>query len=375
MDTRGLSSCQGSPLGLPGRGAAPAASSPEYLQTSLAAALTLGRRPGRFYRDVRLSCINLLLSYPEGCRANCTFCGLARCRPGEAADKSFIRVEWPLLPTEVLLEAIACRRKGLSRVCLSMVTHPSAYGDTVGLSRRIATLDLPLSALITPTLIPQGGLQELRAAGVERIGVGLDAASPRVFLRTKGQGAGGPHTWERYWEVMLAGRDLFGPWTVSCHIIVGIGETDRELMELFACLKEERILAHLFSFYPEPGSAMGQRRRPSLVRWRRVQLAKYLLETGQIGLGDLGYDAQGRLCHIGASPQAIDRAIDSGLPFLTGGCPGKDGEPTCTRPFGSYRPGRPFRDFPFLPTPEDLARVRSKLRLGRLAPSRSLAAR
>lgn len=338
--------------------------SPEHLQTSLAAAMTLGLRPGRFYREVRLPCVNLLLSYPDGCRANCTFCGLARGRPGETAEKSFIRVEWPLLPTELLLERIASHRDRLSRVCLSMVTHPRAYRDTVALSRRItAATGLPLSALITPTLIPAGGLEELRAAGVERIGVGLDAASPRVFHRAKGRGVGGPHVWERYWEVMQSARDIFGPWTVSCHIIVGIGETDRELVEVFARLSGQQIQAHLFSFYPEPDSAMGRRRRPSLVRWRRMQLARYLVETGQIGPGDPGYDARGRLCHIGAAPEAVDRAIAGGLPFLTGGCPGGDGEVSCTRPFGSYRPGQPFRDFPFMPTPRDIARLRRELRL------------
>jgi biotin synthase len=165
---------------------------------------------------------------------------------------------------------------------------------------------------------------------------------------------------------MQSARDIFGPWTVSCHIIVGIGETDRELVELFARLRGQQLLAHLFSFYPEPGSAMGRRRRPSLVRWRRLQLVRYLVETGQIGPEDPSYDSQGRLCHIGAAPEVIERAIHSGLPFLTGGCPGEGGGLGCTRPFGSYRPGQPFRDFPFMPTPGDMARVRRELRLGRL---------
>ncbi|MEE9202902.1 MAG: radical SAM protein, partial [Dehalococcoidia bacterium] len=74
----------------------------------------------------------------------------------------------------------------------------------------------------------------------------------------------------------------------------------------------------------------------------------------------------GRLCHFGAAPEAIDRAIESGLPFLTGGCPGEDGELSCTRPFGSYRPGQPFRDFPFMPAARDIARVRRELRLEEL---------
>ena len=346
---------------------APSAESPDYLQTSLAAAMVLGFRPGRFYRDVSLTCINLLLTYGGGCRANCTFCGLARCRPGETVDKSFIRVEWPLLPTEALLEGIAHRREGLRRVCLSMVTHPRAYGDAVEISRRITTATgLPLSALITPTLIPKGGLEELRDAGVGRIGVGLDAAGVRGFHRTKGRGAGGPHRWERYWEVIQAARDLFGPWTVSCHIIVGIGETDRELAELFIRLKGQQVRAHLFSFYPEPESAMGRRRRPSLARWRRLQLVRYLLETGQTGARDLTYNTRGYMSGIGASAQAIDRAIEGGLPFLTGGCPGEEGTLGCTRPFGSYRPGQPFRDFPFMPDSQDISRVRRELRLDRL---------
>ena len=53
-------------------------SSPDQVRLSLAAALTLGLAEGRFYRNARLGCINLLLTYPGGCKANCAFCGLAR---------------------------------------------------------------------------------------------------------------------------------------------------------------------------------------------------------------------------------------------------------------------------------------------------------
>ena len=49
--------------------------SPEYLRMSLAAAMTLGFKPGLFYRNAKLYCINLLLTYRSGCA------GRAR-RPG-----------------------------------------------------------------------------------------------------------------------------------------------------------------------------------------------------------------------------------------------------------------------------------------------------
>ena len=51
---------------------------------------------------------------------------------------------------------------------------------------------------------------------------------------------------------------------------------------------------------------------------------------------------------------------------MTNGCPGAGGEPGCTRPYGSYRPSEPIRDFPFLPDADDLAGIRSDLALEEL---------
>ena len=51
--------------------------SPEYVRISMAAAIELGLKPGRIHRT-HCDCINLLQNYPEGCYANCSYCGLAR---------------------------------------------------------------------------------------------------------------------------------------------------------------------------------------------------------------------------------------------------------------------------------------------------------
>ena len=55
--------------------------------------------------------------------------------------------------------------------------------------------------------------------------------------------------------------------------------------------------------------------------------------------------------------------VDQGAAFMTNGCPGEQGQPGCTRPYGSYRPAEPFRDFPFLPTAGDLGEIRQQMRL------------
>ena len=56
-------------------------------------------------------------------------------------------------------------------------------------------------------------------------------------------------------------------------------------------------------------------------------------------------------------------AVNTGLPFMTDGCPDTEGEVACNRPFGSYRPGEAFRDYPFLPILDDTALIRHELRL------------
>ena len=71
--------------------------SPEYVQLSTAAAITLGLIPGVMHRTACTHCLNLLVTYAEGCRANCAYCGLARHREEarDFADRNFIRVDWP----------------------------------------------------------------------------------------------------------------------------------------------------------------------------------------------------------------------------------------------------------------------------------------
>src|SRR4030042_3808042 len=143
--------------------------SPDYVSISLASAIALRLSSGRFYRDARPTCANLLLTYPQTCLANCAYCGLARERPGRAGDKSFIRVEWPVVPTSIVPDRLTTYGSEVKRVCLSMVTHGQACRDTLDIVSRLkAALDTPLSVLIAP--FDRQRLTELKAAGVDMVG-------------------------------------------------------------------------------------------------------------------------------------------------------------------------------------------------------------
>ena len=74
--------------------------SPDFVKMSHATAISLGLMRGRMYRGAVNRCVNLLVHYPEGCAANCAYCGLAKKRPGTYQEKSFIHVAWPTYPMD-----------------------------------------------------------------------------------------------------------------------------------------------------------------------------------------------------------------------------------------------------------------------------------
>jgi biotin synthase len=342
------------------------ASSPEAARMSLAAAMTLGLRPGRFYRDAQLRCINLLQTYPEGCVGRCAYCGLARGRDLPAAKpekgKSFIRVSWPSYSMETILDRMERWRGSYDRVCLSMVTHRGAVPDLAEMARMIrARLDVPISALLTPTLVDRAGLELIEAAGVDRIGIAVDAATPEIFDQLRGLSARGPHRWERYWEGLAEGAEVFGRFMAGCHLIVGLGETERQMVETFRRVRSIGCVTHLFSFFPEVGSAAADRPPPPLGQYRRMQLARYLIDGGHAQAPDMEFDEIGRLTSFGLDGEKLEELIASGEPFRTSGCPGSDGQVACNRPFANSRPGPDLRNYPFSLASDDVVKVRREL--------------
>lgn len=342
---------------------------PDWVRISGASAVALRFQSGRFSRDFEFGGINLLLSYDDGCRSDCSYCGLARTRPGAFEDKSFIRVDWPLVRTDELVDRMARHEAKLTRLCISMVTHPFAYRDTCDITARIrAKVATPLSILVAPPTLNRQRLERFAELGVDMIGFGIDAVTEDLFRRhrTEVPAGGAGLRWDQYWEIVGHAREVFGPWKVNCHTLVGLGETDRDLVDIFLRLRDQQIFAYLFCFNPEPDSRLAAHPKSPLVRWRRIQLAKHLIESEGWGRENFAFDDEGGLTAVSGEERFVEGVIATGVPFETNGCPGEKGEPGCTRPYGSYRPSEPFRDFPFSPNPDDLGQIRAELALGEI---------
>jgi lipoyl synthase len=349
---------------------APHMRSPEYVQLSTAAAMTLGIMPGRMHRCQCTRCLNLLLTYPEGCRANCAYCGLARHREADRdyANRNFIRVDWPAVPVQQILDIVA--REGTAspfhRMCISMITHPRSDDDTVAVlsawTRRIDPSTIPVSILSNPTTMSRDDVVRLRDLGADIFTVALDAATPAIFDRTRGKGVQSPHKWQKYWEILLAAREIFGPQKFGAHIIIGMGETEFEALQLVQRLVELGGHSHLFCFFPEKGSLMDHLPATPRDQWRRVQLARYLMDYAGVRLEQMRFDGEGRVAEFGLPRAELDAVINAGIAFRTSGCPGKFREDVsaCDRPYGDSPPSN-IASFPFQPNSGDLRRIRRQL--------------
>ena len=162
------------------------------------------------------------------------------------------------------------------------------------------------------------------------IGIAFDAATPELFARWRGAQRRGPHRWERYWAGFAEAVAVFGQGSVGSHLIVGLGETERELVAALARVHALGGVNHLFSFYPETGSALADRRPPPLASYRRLQLAAEMLDSGRGRAEDFDFAPEsGEIVSFGLPGAQVEELLADGRCFMTRGCPGHDGTGCC----------------------------------------------
>ena len=202
-------------------------------------------------------------------------------------------------------------------------------------------------------------MEKIRDAGADRVGIAIDAVMPDLFDKHRGGGVGGPHRWNVYMQSLEDAVNVFGSYKVGVHVIVGLGETEEQMVAFIDQANKMKIGTHLFSFFPESGSVLEFHPQPPLKQYRRIQLARYLINENIASLDSMHFSPSGEVVDFGVE---IDPYIELGLPFMTSGCPGSDGMLACNRPFGNERASEPMRNYPFLPVHGDIEIIRSQLR-------------
>lgn len=321
------------------------------VSTGTAAALGLDRiaimaRPTTAY---------LMLYYDGRCLANCAFCPQAR--SSRAGKHMLSRVSWPPYELEHVLEALAgARARGFKRACVQALLYPRFLADLRAVVSAISSsCDLPISVSVQP--IGARSMLALRDAGAERISIPVDAATPAIFDRVKGRGCGGPYRWDGHMKALEKALRVFGPGHVGTHLIIGLGETEREAAHFIQAMYDMGIYVGLFAFTPIKGTRLEGWPRPDLASYRRVQLARYLISEGLSHFKRMSFDASGRIIDFGLPRGELVEIASTGEPFMTSGCPG------CNRPYYNERPSGPLYNYPFRPGEEDIKAILAQLGL------------
>jgi biotin synthase len=158
-------------------------------------------------------------------------------------------------------------------------------------------------------------------------------------------------------------RDIFGPQKFGAHIIVGMGETEHDVLALVQQLVDLGGRSHMFCFFPEKGSLMDHLPATPRDQWRRVQLARYLIDYRGGRVENMKFDGRGRVIDYGIPESELEEVITKAVAFRTSGCPGKfaDDVSACDRPYGDSPPSN-IASYPFQPNGHDLRRIRKQLK-------------
>jgi len=264
------------------------------------------------------------------CSMACAFCAQARTSQANALNLS--RVTWPEFPLAETVDRLAqaVDRGAIRRCCLQVTAGQGYYERALTVIGAIrAATDVPLDAAILPPTMDH--VTELIAAGVDHIGFGLDAAGERVFCRVKGG------DWTRSLRLIKETARRY-PGHAAAHLIVGLGETEHEMVETIQTLHNWGVTVGLFAFTPVRGTEMAHLPPPPLAVYRRMQVARHLIVHGLARAGDFVFSPDGRLTGYGLP--GLPALLADGLAFETSGCP------DCNRPYYNERPGGPMYNYP-----------------------------
>jgi biotin synthase len=261
----------------------------------------------------------------EHCTNNCSFCTQANDSSGAVSRLS--RVTWPEYSLSEAINGLsAAYKKGsLKRVCIQVVQCNDDLNALVAVVSRIkASLpDIPLS--VSAALDSLEAISMVIAAGADMVNLSLDGASPSVFENVK------KRSWDSAWSLLTDAAGAF-PGRIRTHLIVGLGEEERDIAETVQKCTDMNIGVGLFAFTPVKGTPLENRPQPPLASYRKLQAAVYLITDKYARAEQFTYDTQESIRSFGITLKELEHIFNSGKAFETSGCPG------CNRPYYNESP-------------------------------------
>lgn len=265
------------------------------------------------------------------CVFDCHFCSHGK--SANVENKFLSRIIWKEISIDELKKLSEV--KELKRVCIQVVSYPGYRKDLIKILEYLKNYKVSVSV----RALNFSEVKMYFDNGVDSVGISVDVVNPDLFKKIRGG---------EYFKTLSLIKESSEkyPGRITTHVIVGMGETDKELIDFFIKMKRLNVNVALFAFTPIKGTLLENLLPPSKERYRKIQLARYLIFEKGVSEEEFVFDEYGNLKNI-----EVEYFNGVGKAFLTSGCT------FCTRPFYNENPGdEPYNHFIYSENLEKVAK-------------------
>jgi biotin synthase-related radical SAM superfamily protein len=265
------------------------------------------------------------------CPKACAFCPQGSHPDKEKSSDFLSRISWHPFEDEVVLAALTshlCLPNShlLKRVCLQLVSGKGIVKQALNFAAQLLQSRY-VSISISSHYFSWEDFQQANALGIDTLCFPLDLARNDLYKRLKGG------NWNQALSYLEKARQYFKG-NIATHIIIGLGESESDLINLFQTLHQKNIRFGLFAFTPIPGTPLANHPIPSLKTYRKMQIARWLI----INKPDFNFVIRNGVWQE-EKWQTLANLIE-GVAFRTSGCP------DCNRPYYNEKPQGPWYNYP-----------------------------
>jgi len=275
---------------------------------------------------------------PGKCVRDCMYCSEAK--NSSSLPNMLSRVIWPPFPMNDVIDRI--KNGDFKRLCIQTVNNKISNKVVEKVLKEISTY-IPVSVCINT--YSEKIIDKIFLLGAERVGLPIDVANPKLHKTIRGG------NFFKKLQFILKMADKHKE-KITTHIIVGLGEDDREILSLYETFTKNGIKVALFAFTPVRGTKLQDLNPPDIVRYRKIQVATKLIEKG-IPLSEFRFE-EDRLIKL---PKISTNGIKKLNPFTTRGCP------DCNRPYYNEKPKGTMYNYPYKLSEEEWKKEISLLKL------------
>ncbi|SJZ30383.1 radical SAM protein [Selenihalanaerobacter shriftii] len=267
----------------------------------------------------------------EGCKNSCGFCSQAI--TSDANKDNLSRIRWQEYEINNIVANLdqAAEDDKLKRTCIQVVNNKAVKELLPSLLEKMnSKVELPVC--VSKNINSLDEINKLLDSGADKVNISLDVINPKEHTKIKGG------TYQKKYNLLTAAAKRF-PGKISTHIIIGLGESEKEVIELLLELKKLKVGIAIFAFTPLPGTKLVDHPRPEIDKYRRIQIANYLINKYGFKKNDFGFE-NNRLIRVEATDAKLLEILSTGEAFETVGCP------DCNRPYYNEKPGGTIYNYP-----------------------------